>query len=271
MPNNTTTDALQIMHRRYVAGNPEMLAMLEAEKLQLEIAQHVYDLRNGIGHTQEEFAALVCVEPTVIDELEEADYAGDALAVLARIEKTFCKHFKSHIVPAKSVYPNALLGTTITGLKLSLFRYHNGRTSLSNGTKPPEVLSTRDARLYLLNELRPWQQALELNRQELKMFTTAGINEWCHISGKQRVNLSGAPDEYLYAVEKHRQLIDAIIYRLETGEGTVLKQWRQDMGDKEQARYTEQLAHALHEQTFAAFPDTEWLAQTLIAFGTEGT
>lgn len=271
MPNNTTTDALEIMHRRYVAGNPERIAMLEAEKLQLEIAQHVYDLRHSIGHTQEEFAALVCVKPAVIDELEEADYAGDALAVLAHIEKTFRKHFKSHIAPAKSVYPNALLGTTITGLKLSLFRYHNGRTSLANGTEPPEVPSAWDARLHMLNELRPWQHALELNQQELKIFALAGINEWCHLSGKQRVNLSGEPDEYIHAVAMHRQLIDAIIYRLEIGEGTALKEWRQDMGGKEQARYTEALAHALHEQTFAAFPDTEWLAQTLIAFGREGT
>lgn len=46
----------------------------------------------------------------------------------------------------------------------------------------------------------------------------------------------------------HNQLIEALIYNLQTGERTALKQWRQNMGAQEEARYINELEAALHQK-----------------------
>jgi hypothetical protein len=44
-----TTDAVEILHRRYFEDHPEMMEMLEEEEVRLDIAQQVYDLREEAG------------------------------------------------------------------------------------------------------------------------------------------------------------------------------------------------------------------------------
>ena len=39
--------------------DPEMIKGFEEEQIKLDIAQHVYDLRDSTGQTQEEFGELV--------------------------------------------------------------------------------------------------------------------------------------------------------------------------------------------------------------------
>ena len=266
---NTTPDAVEIMHRRYFEDNPDMMEMLAAARISGNIAHHIYNLRASTGQTQEEFGELVGVDPIIINDIEESDYAGDSFAVLAHIEKILLAQMPFLPFPLKGVYPNVLLGATMTGLKVTLFRYHPGRIALTNGTptaESPAMLQETYVREHLRNELHPWQHALALNRQELKMFALAGMNEWCHLNGGLRVNLSGNPDEYLRAVDTHSQLIDAIFHYIDIGERTALKHWQQDMGTREQARYIAELESALNGKTFEALPDAEWLAQTLIAF-----
>ena len=107
--------------------DPEMTKLFEEEKIKLDIAQHIYELRDSTRLTQEEFGELVGVDPIIIDDLEESDYAGDSVVVLAHIEKALRRHVEAPIKPAETLYPNALLTATITGLKLRLFRYHIGR------------------------------------------------------------------------------------------------------------------------------------------------
>ncbi len=245
--------------------NPKMLEAFKEEEIKLDIAEHVYYLRDATKLTQKEFGELVGIDSVIIDDLEVSDYEGDSLAVLAHIEKSLRRHVEAPIKPAETLYPNVLLTATITGLKLRLFRYHMGRkTNTTNnkgfGTKTPEE------KQYLLNELEPWQDALGRNRQELRIFALAGMTEWCHLDGGLRGNFSGNPDEYIQASVGHNQLIKALKHYLQTDERTLLKQWQQNIGVEEEARYIDELGAALQQNIFDEFPDTEWLVQTLLGF-----
>ena len=235
------------------------------ERLKLRIAEHIYELRDSTKLTQKEFAKLVSVEPSVVDDLEEWDYAGDTLAMLAQIEKALRKHVEAPIKPAETLYPNALLTATITGLKLRLFRYHIGRKTTTKNNKG-FAAKTPEEKQHLLNELEPWQDALERNRQELRMFALAEMTAWCHLDGGLRGNFSGNPNEYIQASIVHNQLIEVFIHTIQTGERTSLKQWQQNMGPQEEARYITELEAALQQKIFEAFPDAEWLVQTLLSF-----
>ncbi len=264
---NTITDAVEIMHHLYIRDNPEALARLAEEEIKLRIAHHVYDLRAATGQTQEEFGALVGMDAIIIDALEESDYEGDSLAALAHIEKAFLRNFSTFIAPAKGVYPNALLTTTVTGFKLKFFRYHRDRTAF-----PGKLMSfifeakTPHATHHILSELDPWAYAMMLNRKELNMFAAAGITEWCHIEGGLQVNFTGNPAEYMHAVDTHTELINAIIEYLHTGQLTDFHKWREEIRTDGQARYLTELEESLHAKIFECFPDAEWLVQTLIGF-----
>ena len=244
--------------------NPDMIEEFREEEIKLDIAEHVYYLRDATGQTQEEFGELVGIDPVIIDDLEESDYEGNSLAVLAHIEKSLRRHVEAPIKPGETVYPNALLTATITGLKLRLFRYHIGRKATPANDKG--FGTTLEDKQYILNELEPWQDALVRNMQELRMFALAEMTEWCHLDGTLRGNFSGNPNEYIQAAAIHNQLIEALIHHIQTGECTILKQWRQNIGKQEEARYISELEAALQQKLFEEFPDTEWLVQTLLGF-----
>ena len=97
-----TTDAVEILHRLYFEGKPEMLAMLEEERANDEIARKIYDLRTKTGLTHRQRAKLVGTRAAVIRQLEEADYEGHALAMLNRIAAALNKRVEIRCLPAKS-------------------------------------------------------------------------------------------------------------------------------------------------------------------------
>ena len=245
--------------------NPKMLEEFKEEEIKLDIAEQVYYLRDATGLTQEEFGELVGIDPVIIDDLEESDYEGDSLAALAHIEKALRRHVEAPIKPTEDVYPNALLAATITGLKLRLFRYHIGRKTTPVNDKGFGTYLNQDKHC-ILNELEPWQEALQRNKQELRMFALAGMTEWCHLDGRLRGNFSGNPNEYIVAASTHYELIDALVQNIHSGRRTVLMQWRQDIGVQEEARYINELEAALQQSIFAEFPEAEWLVQTLLGF-----
>ncbi len=98
-----TTDAVEILHRRYYEGNPDRLASLEEERANAEIARQIYALRIEAGLTQRKLAKLVGTSTSVIDDLEEADYEGNAFAMLRRIAAALDKQVEIRFVPAASV------------------------------------------------------------------------------------------------------------------------------------------------------------------------
>src|SRR5207249_11448901 len=66
-----TTDAVEILHRRYIAGRPDQEAALEEARLNASIAQDIYDLRMKVGLTQKQLAALVGTSHSAISRLED--------------------------------------------------------------------------------------------------------------------------------------------------------------------------------------------------------
>jgi DNA-binding XRE family transcriptional regulator len=96
-----TTDAVEILHRRYFEGKPEMLAMLEEARADDEIARKIYALRTKAGLTHGQLAKLVGTTAAVIRQLEDADYEGHALAMLHRIAAALNKRVEIRFLPAK--------------------------------------------------------------------------------------------------------------------------------------------------------------------------
>ena len=80
-----TTDAVEILHRRYFEGRPDMLAMLDEERANAAIARKICDLRTRAGLTQQQLAKMVGTTASVICRLEDSDYSGHSLSMLQRI------------------------------------------------------------------------------------------------------------------------------------------------------------------------------------------
>jgi ribosome-binding protein aMBF1 (putative translation factor) len=80
-----TTDAVEIMHRRYYEGRAARLADLEEARANDEIARKICRLRTQAGLSQRELAKLVGTTASVICRLEDAEYEGHSLPMLRRI------------------------------------------------------------------------------------------------------------------------------------------------------------------------------------------
>ena len=95
----TTTDAVEILHRRYVAGRPGQEAALEEARLSTAIAQEIHNLRTKAGLTQKQLAELVGTTHSVISRLEDADYTGHSLKLLQRISAALHYRLQLRFVP----------------------------------------------------------------------------------------------------------------------------------------------------------------------------
>jgi ribosome-binding protein aMBF1 (putative translation factor) len=80
-----TTDAVEILHRRFYEGKPGRLKRLDEARANEEIARKIHDLRTAAGLTQTQLAKLIGTTASVICRLEDADYEGHSLAMLRRI------------------------------------------------------------------------------------------------------------------------------------------------------------------------------------------
>jgi ribosome-binding protein aMBF1 (putative translation factor) len=80
-----TTDAVEILRRRFVEGDAEAEALLEEIRAEAEVARTIYRLRTGAKLTQQALAERVGTTASVISRLEDADYTGHSLAMLRRI------------------------------------------------------------------------------------------------------------------------------------------------------------------------------------------
>ena len=98
----TTTDAVEILHRLHIKGNSERIASLEAERIKAEIAQQIYDLRESAGLSQKQLAKKIGTTSAMIDNLEMTDYEdhqlGDAILMLKRVAKAVGKEIEIHFL-----------------------------------------------------------------------------------------------------------------------------------------------------------------------------
>lgn len=96
-----TTDAVEILHRRYYEGKPERLAALEKARADDHVARKIAALRTEAGLTQRQLARLVGTTASVICRLEDADYEGHSLAMLNRIAAALNRRVEIRFVPAE--------------------------------------------------------------------------------------------------------------------------------------------------------------------------
>jgi ribosome-binding protein aMBF1 (putative translation factor) len=94
-----TTDAVRILHRRYIKGSKKRLASLERERENLRIAEQIYELRTSAGLNQKDLARMVGTTQSVISRLEDADYDGHSLTMLERIAHALHHRVCIHFVP----------------------------------------------------------------------------------------------------------------------------------------------------------------------------
>ncbi|HZU23955.1 MAG TPA: XRE family transcriptional regulator [Bryobacteraceae bacterium] len=80
-----TSDAVEIVHRRFYEGKPARLKNLEEARSNEEIARKIQELRTAAALTQTQLAKLIGTTGSVICRLEDADYEGHSLAMLRRI------------------------------------------------------------------------------------------------------------------------------------------------------------------------------------------
>jgi len=95
-----TTDAVEILQRRYYEGRPKRIADLEEACANDEVARKIYALRTEAGLTQRDLAKLIGTTASVICRLEDADYDGHSLAMLRRIAAAVAKRVEIRFLPA---------------------------------------------------------------------------------------------------------------------------------------------------------------------------
>ncbi|MFM5983247.1 MAG: helix-turn-helix domain-containing protein, partial [Sphaerospermopsis kisseleviana] len=79
-----TNDAVKIIHKM-MKEDPELQEMVRESSLNSQVSQIIYDARKQAGLTQKQLADLVGTTQSVIARLEDADYEGHSLSMLARI------------------------------------------------------------------------------------------------------------------------------------------------------------------------------------------
>ena len=77
--------ALEYLKDRYIGNDKKKLAALEQEFVNAEVARQIYDLRKRHGLNQAQLAKLIDTTQSVISRLEDADYGGHTVRMLARI------------------------------------------------------------------------------------------------------------------------------------------------------------------------------------------
>jgi hypothetical protein len=102
-----TTDALEIIHRRYYAGKPERQAELEEARTHARVARQIHALRVKAGLTQRELGKLVGTTASVICRQEDADYDGHSLAMLQRIGAVLKRRVEIRFVPLRRALQRA--------------------------------------------------------------------------------------------------------------------------------------------------------------------
>jgi DNA-binding XRE family transcriptional regulator len=97
----TTTDAVEILHRRLFEGKPERLKILEEARANEEIARKILGLRTKAGLTQTQLGKLVGTTASVICRLEDADYEGHSVAMLRRIAAALNQRVEIRFAPIR--------------------------------------------------------------------------------------------------------------------------------------------------------------------------
>lgn len=97
-----TNDALKIIEST-LKDDPELQQMVRESSLNARIAQIIYDARKEANLTQQQLANLVGTTQSVIARLEDADYEGHSLSMLARIAAALDRRLEIKMIPGKAM------------------------------------------------------------------------------------------------------------------------------------------------------------------------
>ncbi len=97
----STTEAVEIIRRRFYDGKPARLKRLEDARANEEIARKIYELRTAAGLTQTQLAELIGTTASVVCRLEDADYQGHSLAMLRRIGSALNQRVEIRFIPVR--------------------------------------------------------------------------------------------------------------------------------------------------------------------------
>jgi DNA-binding XRE family transcriptional regulator len=98
---DSSTDAVEILHRRFYKGRPERLESLEETRANEEIARKIQALRSRAGLTQTHLAKVVGTTASVICRLEDADYEGHSVSMLRRIAAALNSRVEIRFLPLR--------------------------------------------------------------------------------------------------------------------------------------------------------------------------
>ena len=96
--NKNTTDGIKILENM-IGDDAELREMYEQAKVNVQVAQLIYDARTGAGLSQRELARMIGTTQSVISRLEDADYEGHLLSILSRIAQALNREVKIDLVP----------------------------------------------------------------------------------------------------------------------------------------------------------------------------
>ena len=96
-----TSDALEILDRM-IGDDPGLRALVEDERVNVQVARQIHDLRTSRGLTQKQLAVRVGTTQSVIARLEDADYQGHSLRMLRRVAQALDAHLTVALVAASS-------------------------------------------------------------------------------------------------------------------------------------------------------------------------
>lgn len=94
---------MQRLFEKMTGSDPERLTSFEEEVANAEIARLVYDHREEAGLSHDALARLAGLSADTVARVEEADYEGDALAVLHRVASALGRKVEIQLVSAMPV------------------------------------------------------------------------------------------------------------------------------------------------------------------------
>ncbi|WP_373538419.1 helix-turn-helix domain-containing protein [Chamaesiphon sp.] len=97
-----TNDALKII-RRSIADAPELQKLVKEASINARVSLIIYDVRKQAGLTQQQLANLIGTTQSVIARLEDADYEGHSLSMLARIAAALDRKLEIKMLPKEVV------------------------------------------------------------------------------------------------------------------------------------------------------------------------
>jgi predicted transcriptional regulator len=93
-----TSNALKIIDNM-MKNDTELQEMVRESSLNARVAQIIYDARKDANLTQQQLADLIGTTQSVIARLEDADYEGHSLSMLARIAAALNQRLEIKMLP----------------------------------------------------------------------------------------------------------------------------------------------------------------------------